>query len=105
MDTIEQLEKRLWGAADLLRANSNLNSSEYMMPVLGIIFLRHAYSRYLAVKAKVEPTLPTRGGARLPLTKDHFTKEAALYLRPKPSSTTSLLCREIRTWARPSTTR
>jgi len=28
MDTIEQLEKRLWGAADLLRANSNLNSSE-----------------------------------------------------------------------------
>jgi len=36
MDTIEQLEKRLWGAADLLRANSNLNSSEYMMPVLGI---------------------------------------------------------------------
>ena len=82
MDTIEQLEKRLWGAADLLRANSNLNSSEYMMPVLGIIFLRHAYSRYLTVKAKVEPTLPTRGGARLPLTKDHFTKEAALYLRP-----------------------
>ena len=82
MDTIEQLEKRLWGAADLLRANSNLNSSEYMMPVLGIIFLRHAYSRYLAVKAEVEPTLPTRGGARLPLTKDHFTKEAALYLRP-----------------------
>ena len=75
MDTIEQLEKRLWGAADLLRANSSLNSSEYMMPVLGIIFLRHAYSRYLAVKAEVEPTLPTRGGVRLPLTKDHFTKE------------------------------
>jgi type I restriction enzyme M protein len=43
-----------------------------MMPVLGIIYLRHAYSRYLAVKAKVEPTLPTRGGARLPLTKDHL---------------------------------
>jgi len=83
MDTIEQLEKRLWGAADLLRSNSNLNSSEYMMPVLGIIFLRHAYSRYLVVKAEVEPTLPTRGGARLPLTKDHFTKEAALYLRPE----------------------
>ncbi len=90
MDTLEQLEKRLWGAADLLRANSNLNSSEYMMPVLGIIFLRHAYSRYLAVKAKVEPTLPTRGGARLPLTKDHFTKEAALYLRPEAQFDTLL---------------
>ncbi len=83
MDTLEQLERRLWGAADLLRANSNLNSSEYMMPVLGIIFLRHAYSRYLAVKAKVEPTLPMRGGVRLPLAKEHFTREAALYLRPE----------------------
>ena len=56
MDTIEQLEKRLWSAADQLRANSNLNSSEYMMPVLGILFLRHAYSRYLAVKSEIEPT-------------------------------------------------
>lgn len=83
MDTLEQLEKRLWGAADLLRANSNLNSSEYMMPVLGIIFLRHAYSRYLTVKAEVEPTLPMRGGVRLPLTRDHFTRKAALYLRPE----------------------
>jgi type I restriction enzyme M protein len=83
MDTIEQLEKRLWGAADLLRANSNLNSSEYMMPVLGIIFLRHAYSRYLAVKGEVQPTLPMRGGVRLPLTVDHFTKKAALYVRPE----------------------
>ena len=78
-DDIEQLEKRLWGAADLLRANS----SEYMMLVLGIIFLRHAYSRYLAVKADVEPTLPTRGGVRLPLTVDHFNRKAALYLRPE----------------------
>jgi type I restriction enzyme M protein len=83
MQNIEHLEKRLWGAADLLRANSNLNSSEYMMPVLGIIFLRHAYSRYLVVKAEVEPTLPVRGGVRMLLTKDHFTRKAALYLRPE----------------------
>ena len=82
MDTIDQLEKRLWSAADLLRANSNLNSSEYMMPVLGILFLRHAYSRYLAVKSEIEPTLPTRGGVPLPLTQDHFTRKAALFLRP-----------------------
>jgi hypothetical protein len=42
---IEKLEKDLWEAADQLRANSKLTSSEYCMPVLGVIFLRHAQSR------------------------------------------------------------
>ena len=37
-----ELEKRLWGAADELRANSKLKSSEYSVPVLGLIFLRFA---------------------------------------------------------------
>jgi len=50
MVNIEQLENRLWGAADQLRANSNLGSSEYFMPVLGLIFLRHAYNRFLVVE-------------------------------------------------------
>jgi type I restriction enzyme M protein len=36
------LEKRLWDAADQLRANSELKSSEYAVPVLGLIFLRYA---------------------------------------------------------------
>jgi type I restriction-modification system DNA methylase subunit len=36
------LEKQLWGAADELRANSKLKSSEYSVPVLGLIFLRYA---------------------------------------------------------------
>ena len=34
------IEKRLWDAADELRANSKLKSSEYSIPVLGLIFLR-----------------------------------------------------------------
>lgn len=42
LHNIEQLESSLWEAADQLRANSKLTSSEYCMPVLGIIFLRHA---------------------------------------------------------------
>ena len=37
-------------------------SNEYFLPVMGLIFLRHAYSRFLAVKASIEATLPTRGG-------------------------------------------
>ena len=43
---IEKLESDLWEAADNLRANSKLTSSEYCMPVLGIIFLRHAANRF-----------------------------------------------------------
>ena len=37
-----EIEKRLWDAADDLRANSALKSSEYSVPVLGLIFLRYA---------------------------------------------------------------
>ena len=39
---LKDLEDRLWDAADQLRANSNLKSSEYSVPVLGLIFLRFA---------------------------------------------------------------
>ena len=60
LEHIEAIEKRLWSAADTLRANSNYASNDYFLPVMGLVFLRHAYSRYLAVKAKIEPTLPSR---------------------------------------------
>jgi len=36
------IEKRLWDAADEMRANSKLKSSEYSLPVLRLIFLKHA---------------------------------------------------------------
>jgi type I restriction enzyme M protein len=45
-DSIEKLEPDLWGAADNLRGNSKLTSSDYFLPVLGIIFLRHAANRF-----------------------------------------------------------
>jgi hypothetical protein len=45
LEHIEAIEKRLWNAADTLRSNSNYASNEYFMPVMGLIFLRHAYSR------------------------------------------------------------
>lgn len=40
------VEKRLWDAADQLRANSKLKSSEYSVPVLGLIFLRYADHKF-----------------------------------------------------------
>ncbi len=41
-----EIEKRLWDAADDLRANSKLKSSEYSIPVLGLIFLRFADHKF-----------------------------------------------------------
>ena len=47
-------EKRLWEAADEFRANSNLKSSEYAVPVLGLIFLRYADHRFTIVEKELE---------------------------------------------------
>jgi len=46
LNNIEAIEKRLWGAADTLRANFNYVSNEYYIPVMGLVFLLNAYSRY-----------------------------------------------------------
>lgn len=83
LEHIEAIEKRLWNAADTLRANSNYASNEYFMPVMGLIFLRHAYSRYLAVKDEIEANLPRRGGKARPLTKEDFSQKGAIFLRPE----------------------
>ncbi len=51
---IEKLESDLWAAADNLRANSKLTSSDYFMPVLGVILLRHAANRFEAAHRQIE---------------------------------------------------
>ena len=83
LEHIEAIERRLWGAADTLRANSNYASNEYFLPVMGLVFLRHAYSRYLAVKDDIEANLPTRGGKTRELTKEDFSQKSAIFLQPK----------------------
>ncbi len=81
--TIEAIETRLWSSADNLRANSNFASNEYFLPVMGLIFLRHAFSRFLTAKDEIEKTLPTRGGEKRPLTKEDFAGRGAIYLQPE----------------------
>ena len=49
-----RLETDLWEAADNLRANSKLTSSDYFMPVLGVIFLRDAANRFDAAHRQIE---------------------------------------------------
>lgn len=82
MEHIGEIEKRLWSSADTLRANSNFASNEYFLPVMGLIFLRHAYSRFLSAKAEIEPTLPKRGGQTRALTKEDFSGRGAIFLHP-----------------------
>ena len=69
MQNITKLEKRLWEAADQLRANSKLTQTEYSMPVLGLIFLRYAYNRFLIVEKEITKNLPTRAGKTRTITK------------------------------------
>jgi len=64
-EQLKALEDRLWQAADNLRANSNLKSSEYATPVLGLIFLRFASIRYNRVKPEIEATLKAQKGRRM----------------------------------------
>ncbi len=81
---LRKLEAELWRAADQLRANSKLTASEYSMPVLGLIFLRHAYNRFQKVKIEVEENLPVhpQRGKRA-LTKTDFEEQNAMFLPEK----------------------
>lgn len=80
MQDIKKIEGDLWEAADQLRANSKLTASEYSMPVLGLIFLRHAYNRFLIVKEKIEENLPSRGGIKRQVKKEDFESQSAIFL-------------------------
>jgi len=81
---LRKLEAELWRAADQLRANSKLTASEYSMPVLGLIFLRHAFNRFQKVKTEVEKDLPThpQRGKRA-LTKKDFEEKNSMFLPVK----------------------
>ncbi len=79
---LKLLEDDLWEAADQLRANSKLTASEYSMPVLGLIFLRHATTRFHALLPDVEKAVPARatGALREDRIKLGFQGKAAIYL-------------------------
>ena len=77
---IRKLEADLWESADLLRAGSKLTSSQYCMPVLALLFLRYAYSRFKMVEAELLKNRPSRGGRLMPVEPSDFAAKSALYL-------------------------
>lgn len=80
MINIRKLEAELWESADLLRAGSKLTSNQYCMSVLGLIFLRYAYSRFKLVEAEILKDRPVRGRRVLPVEASDFASRSALFL-------------------------
>ena len=78
----QQFDNELWEAADQLRANSKLTAAEYAMPVLGLIFLRHADNRFKTYLPEIEADIPPQvpAGQRETLIKLGFQGKAAIYL-------------------------
>ena len=77
---IEQFEADLWKVADNLRANSNHASNEYFMPILGLIFLRHATNRYYQAKTAIDEDIADGRMPQRPLVEADFTRRRALLL-------------------------
>jgi type I restriction enzyme M protein len=78
----DALEKRLWDAADQLRANSGLNAAQYSTPVLGLIFLRFADVRFAKILAGLEKMASSsRRGSRVDEPAAYHA-EGVLYLTP-----------------------
>jgi type I restriction enzyme M protein len=71
-----EIEKRLWDAADELRANSKLKSSEYSIPVLGLIFLRYADQKFTSAQKELEG----RGTGRRQIGKSDYQAKGILFL-------------------------
>ncbi len=63
-EQLKRLEAELWSAPDNLRANSDLKSSEYATPVLGLIFLKFADNNYRRHEAEIVAEYQKRKGTR-----------------------------------------
>src|SRR5690348_3114881 len=81
-----EIEKKLWASADELRANSNLKSSEYSIPVLGLIFLRYADQKFTVAQGKLEG----KGSGRRKIGKADYQEQGVLYL-PEAARFSTLL--------------
>jgi type I restriction enzyme M protein len=83
---IHEIADRLWKTADELRANSHLKGAEYSIPVLGLIFLKFADSRF----TQVEIELAGKRTGRREIGKDDYQARGVLYL-PERSRFANLL--------------
>lgn len=86
---IEELEKRLWSAADSLRANTGLTAQEYSRPILGLIFLKYAEYRFTQAKSNIEQQASSRRRGSGDI-KSQIQAEGAMFV-PEEALYTTLL--------------
>ncbi len=89
--SLNEIEKRLWASADELRANSKLKSSEYSVPVLGLIFLCFADHRFSVADQELKAARENSGSSRRSgLSKTDYQARGVMYL-PAPARFSALL--------------
>ena len=79
MSNFAELENKLWDAADELRANSRLKSSEYSVPVLGLIFLRYADHKFSVAEKELAGT----STGRRKISKTDYQARGVMYVPAK----------------------
>lgn len=73
---LNEIEKRLWSAADQMWANTGLRPNEYSAPVLGLLFLRYAEKRFVDAQAQLQAT----GSGRRGITPQSYQRQGVVYL-------------------------
>ncbi len=84
-DELKQLEEKLWQAADKLRSDSGLKSTQYSTPLLGLIFLRFASNKYDKYKDEIEAEFVASQSTRNPKTKEEIALSKCGFYLPEKS--------------------
>ena len=84
-EELKQFEDRLWEAADKLRSESGLKSTQYSTPLLGLIFLRFASNKYDKFKDEIEAEFSASQNTRNPKTREEIALSKCGYYLPKKS--------------------
>lgn len=84
-EEIKQLEDKLWEAADKLRSDSGLKSTQYSTPLLGLIFLRFASNKYDKYKAEIEREFAASQNTRNPKKREEIALSKCGFYLPEKS--------------------
>lgn len=84
-EELKQFEDRLWEAADKLRSESGLKSTQYSTPLLGLIFLRFASNKYDKFKDEIEAEFSASQNTRNPKTREEIALSKCGYYLPEKS--------------------
>lgn len=78
MSNNNEIEKKLWEAADQLRANSELTPQQYSVPVLGLIFLKYADYKFTEAEKVIAKNQPA--GSRRKISKADYQAKGVMFL-------------------------